>query len=276
MNAAMVKPMLSRPRSLARPRRKHLGAGPLSLRALSLVLVVGAWWLASASLDVGVLPGPLDTLRRLGEVIESPSFASNVGLTLTRVAIGMVATIVLATALGVSMGLNRTMERCFDVFILVGRSIPGLVWALFSVMAIGLNNTAAIVAVVLTATPLVVLQIWESTKALEKDLFQMARVFGVGRFRQVWSVALPALMPSLVAGTKLGLALAWQVVILAELFGLGSGVGYEIDQAFSNFDIAGVLAWTISFSVLMAIIEYGVIGQLQARLLRWNLKAKGR
>lgn len=188
----------------------------------------------------------------------------------------MAVTVVVATALGVAMGLNRRVERCFDVFVLVGRSIPGLVWALVSVMVVGLNNTAPVVAVVLTATPLVVLQIWEATKALEDDLFAMSRVFGVGRLRQLWQVAFPALMPSLVAGTKLGLALAWQVVILSELFGLGSGVGYEINQSFSNFDIAGVLAWTLSFSVLMAIIEYGVIGQVQSWLLRWNVKARER
>ena len=247
-------------------------SGAVWLRALAAAAVLVGWWLLSATFVSGVVPSPLATGERLWHIVQNEDFFSTVFLTLGRVAAGMVVTVLAAVVLGIAMGRSRRFELFMDMFILVGRSIPGLVWALVAVMVVGLNNAAPIVAVFLTATPLVVLQIWESTKALDQELFNMAKVFGVGPVERLRRVLLPALVPSIVAGTKLGLALAWQVVVLSELFGLGAGVGYQINENFSNFDIAGVLAWTISFSAIMALIEYGVIGQVQRYLVRWRPK----
>ncbi|MPZ93781.1 MAG: ABC transporter permease subunit [Propionibacteriales bacterium] len=246
--------------------------GAVWQRVLAAGSVLLAWWLLSQTFADGVVPSPLVTAERLWHIVQNEDFFSTVALTLGRVAAGMVVAVVAAVVLGIAMGRSRRIELFLDMFILVGRSIPGLVWALVAVMVVGLNNAAPVVAVFLTATPLVVLQIWESTKALDPELFNMAKVFGVGPVERLRRVLLPALVPSIVAGTKLGLALAWQVVVLSELFGLGAGVGYEINESFSNFDIAGVLAWTISFAAIMAVIEYGVIGQVQRYLVRWRPK----
>jgi NitT/TauT family transport system permease protein len=270
MSMGTVDPGTSAPAGPAvKPRRE---AGAVYLRVLAAASVLLAWWLISLTLP-GVVPGPTTTAERLWHIIRHEEFASSVLLTLGRVAAGMLITVIVAVFIGIAMGQSRRFERFMDTFILIGRTIPGLVWALVAVMVVGLNDLAPIVAVFLTATPLVVLQIWEASKALERDLFEMAKVFGVGRLDRLRRILLPALVPSIVAGAKLGLTLAWQVAVLAELFGLGAGVGYQIHENFSNFDIAGVLAWTISFSVIMAFLEYGVIGRVQARLVRWRPKA---
>jgi NitT/TauT family transport system permease protein len=274
-NALMVNPR-QQAANANRAGTKHprLGGGAIWLRLLAVAFVVIVWWIISLTFAKGVVPSPWATLERLWHIWRHENFLTTVLLTLARVAGGMLVTVVAAVVIGIAMGRSRRVEQCLDILILVGRSIPGLVWALVSVMVVGLNNTAPVVAVFLTATPLVVLQIWEATKALDDDLFEMAKVFDVRRAAQLRHVVLPALVPSIVAGTKLGLALAWQVVVLSELFGLGSGVGYEINESFSNFDIAGVLAWTLSFSAVMAFIEYGIIGQVQSRLVRWRPKAQ--
>lgn len=256
----------------ARPQPTR-DTGAVTFRALAAASVLLAWWLISVTVANGVVPGPVATAERLWHIIRHEAFVSSVLLTLGRVGAGMLITVTLAVFIGIAMGRSRWFERFMDTFILIGRTIPGLVWALVAVMVVGLNNRAPVLAVVLTATPLVVLQIWEASKALDRELFDMAKVFGVGRFDRLRHILLPALVPSIVAGTKLGLTLAWQVAVLAELFGLGTGVGYQIHENFSNFDIAGVLAWTISFSVIMAFLEYGVIGAVQARLVRWRPKA---
>lgn len=250
--------------------RRGYGVGAVGWRVLAAVFAVTVWWVIAHTLAVGVVPTPLETAGRLGEIITGEDFLSTVLLTLRRVAAGMVVTVVLALLLGIAMGRSARFNMLVDTWVLIGRSVPALVWALVAVMVVGLNNWTPIVAVVLTATPLVVLTIRESVKALDQQLFKMARVFRAGPILQVRRILLPGLVPSIVAGTKLGLTLAWQVVVIAELFGLGSGVGYEIHDAFSNFDIETVLAWTLAFSAIMAIIEYGVMGTMQRRLSRWR------
>ena len=251
------------------PRMKLL-SGAVWLRLAAVLTVLVAWWLISETFAEGVFPSPLATADRFAAIVTSESFFAQVGITLWRVVTAMTVTVVAAVIIGIAMGRIRRVEMSLDVFILVGRSIPGLVWALVAVMVVGLNNWAPVLAVFLTATPLVVVQIWEATKALDGDLFRMAQVFGVGRLGRIRRVLLPALVPSIVAGTKLGLALGWQVVVLSEMFGQSSGVGYQIHQNFANFDIAGVLVWTIVFSAIMAFIEYGVIDGVHRRLVRWR------
>jgi NitT/TauT family transport system permease protein len=63
---------------------------------------------------------------------------------------------------------------------------------------------------------------------------------------------------------------AWRALVLSEMFGQSSGVGYQIHENFGNFDIAGALVWTIVFSAIMALIEYGVIDGAHRRLVRWR------
>lgn len=167
-----------------------------------------------------------------------------------------------ATFLGVAMGLSNSAKRFFDGIVLGGRTMPGLAWALLAVMIVGVSSGAPILAVVLAVSPLLTLQLWEGTKALDRDLFRMARVFGVPRARQFREVVVPAILPSIVGGAKLGLALSWKVTVLAELFGVTSGVGYEISRNFQMFSLDGVLAWALSFAAVMALIEYGIIAPI--------------
>lgn len=274
MRTALLPESVQTPTAPRTASRSVLLSGAIWLRVLSAVTLLLVWWILSKTL-AEVVPTPYVTAERLWLIVRSDEFFSNVGLTLGRVAAGMTVTVAAAVVIGIAMGRSRRVEMSLDVIILIGRSIPGLVWALLAVMVVGLNNAAPVLAVFLTATPLVVLQIWESSKALDDDLFKMAKAFGVGPVERVRRVLLPALVPSIVAGTKLGLALGWQVVVLSELFGLGAGVGYQINESFSNFDISGVLAWTIAFCVIMALIEYGIIDPVQRRLVRWRPSVTG-
>lgn len=256
--------------STRRAARLSGASGAIGWRVLAAVCAVLVWWIVAGTAAAGVIPTPGETAARLGEIVTGDGFVATVMLTLRRVALGMLVTVAIAVVVGISMGRNSRIDMLLDSWILIGRSVPALVWALVAVMVVGLNAWTPIVAVALTASPLVVLTIRESAKALDPQLFRMAHVFKAGMGLQFARILVPALMPSIVAGTKLGLTLAWQVVVISELFGLGSGVGYEIHEAFSDFDIETVLAWTLAFAALMATIEYGLIGTMQRRLNRWR------
>lgn len=267
--ASLHRPKTSPPPRVTSHAHKGLG-GAMGWRFLAAVFAIAVWWTIALTMADSVIPTPADTAHRLGELITGEGFVNTVLLTLRRVALGMGCTVALAVFVGIAMGRIARFNMLVDTWVLIGRSVPALVWALVSVMVVGLNNWTPVVAVILTATPLLVLPIRESARALDPQLFKMARVFRVSTAQQVKDVLLPGLVPSIVAGTKLGLTLAWQVVVISELFGLGSGVGYEIHEAFSDFDIETVLAWTLAFSVVMAVIEYGLLGSLQRHLNRWR------
>lgn len=243
-------------------------------RVLAILTVLGVWWLLSLALgETGAVPPPPTVARELYDVWFHQRFLFNLAHTVVRVALGMVFSLLLAVLVGTAMGLSRLAEAFFDSYILLGRTIPGLVWALLAVLIVGITNAAPILAVVLTVTPLITLHVWESTKSLNRELFDMAYVYHLGPWRRLRHIVLPAIVPATVSGAKIGLALSWQVVVLAELFGLGNGVGYQINLAFSNFSIEGVMAWTLSFCAVIAIMEFGILEPIHARLTRWRLRA---
>ena len=74
-------------------------------------------------------------------------------------------------------------------------------------------------------------------------------------------------------GLRLGFSLAWKVVVLVEVFGLSTGIGYVLNSAFISQNVAAVLAWTIAFTVVVGVIEYGLFQTLERRLTRWKRKA---
>ncbi|WP_375002396.1 ABC transporter permease [Aeromicrobium sp. CTD01-1L150] len=234
---------------------------------LALLVVWGA---ASAWIGPDILPGPVAVSERLINVVLYEDFVRHMAATIARVMTGLVASLSIATVLGIAMGLSRNAERFLDGLILLGRVMPGLAWALLALMVVGVSGRAPIFAVLLAVTPLLTLQIWEATKALDSDLFRMARVFDATRMMVFRQVVVPATLPSIVGGAKLGLTLSWKVVVLAELFGVTSGVGAEINRNFQIFSLDGVLAWALAFGAVMALVEYAIIGPIYSRLTRWR------
>jgi len=79
----------------------------------------------------------------------------------------------------------------------------------------------------------------------------------------------------MLAALRFGLALSWKTVVIAETFGATSGVGYKIIEARELLSMKGVLAWTLSFTLVMFVLEFGVLKLLEARLTAWRPRGAG-
>jgi NitT/TauT family transport system permease protein len=154
--------------------------------------------------------------------------------------------------------------------VLVGLTIPGLCWAVLAVMWFGITEMAPVFAIVVVVLPMLTLNMWQGTKSLDRDLVEMAHVFRASRRALLRDVVLPQLLPFCLAGARLGFALGWKVVVLSEMFGLSSGVGYMINRSFSSYSMDDVLAWTAGFTLVMFAFEYAVMLPIERRLTRWR------
>lgn len=245
-------------------RRSHL------VRACSVVAFLGLWWAISLFYDPFFLPGPRAVFTEVVYIVRYDAFVTHLARTLTRVVIAFAVGLVLALAIGIVMGVSETGERFFETFVIVGLTMPAVAVTVIMLMVLGMNDTAAIATIVFVITPLMTENIWEGTKSIDRDLVQMARVFNPSRRAVLRSVVLPQLVPYVLAASRFGLGAAWKIVVIAEFFGLGDGIGYKINEAFELFSLSGVLAWTLSFVVLMTIIEFGIIKRAEKRLTRWR------
>jgi NitT/TauT family transport system permease protein len=154
--------------------------------------------------------------------------------------------------------------------VILGLTMPGLIWAVLAIMFFGLNETSAYAAVSITICPMLAISLWQGTKSIDKDLIDMSTAFHASPWSKIVDVILPQLIPHILAAIRYGLGLAWKVVVVVEMFGFSNGVGYQVVRGFNTFSMKAVIAWAITFLVVMIIIEFGVIGWLEAKVTRWR------
>src|SRR5690606_20563367 len=87
-------------------------------------------------------------------------------------------------------------------------------------------------------------------------------------------VVFPQLTPYIVGTARGSLALTWKMVVLGELLGRTSGVGYQISFYFQFFNMTGILAYGVTKMVLLAVVDLGVMGALQRVAFRWRAPVK--
>jgi NitT/TauT family transport system permease protein len=237
---------------------------------VSVASILVVWAVLAAFFPPTLLPGPHVVARRLGELASRGDFWVHLRATIARVAVGFLAAFVVSLAAGILMGSRRLAEKVLEAYVLVGLTIPGLCWAVLAVMWFGITEMAPVFAIFVVVLPMLTLNMWQGTKSLDRDLVEMAQVFRVSRRSLLRNVVLPQLLPFCLAGARLGFALGWKVVVLSEMFGLSSGVGYMINRSFSAYSMDDVLAWTVGFTLVMFGFEYAVMLPLERRLVRWR------
>ncbi|HYZ17869.1 MAG TPA: ABC transporter permease [Candidatus Acidoferrum sp.] len=244
--------------------------GAVAPAALFVLLLALAWELMAGRLHSPLIPSLGQVARELDRLVQGGLLLPQLAITLARVGAGFTIAFVLALVTGIAMGRNRWLRRFLEPAVLIGLTVPGLVWALLCVIWFGVGFVNPIVAVALSAAPAIALNVAQGVRAVDVDLIEMAHVFNLSpavRLRSLW---LPAITPFLLSGARFGLSLAWKVIVLVEIFGMSSGVGYQLNSAFSSQNVAAVLAWTVAFGVAMAILEYGILQPLERRATRWR------
>jgi NitT/TauT family transport system permease protein len=252
------------------PTRPQRGA-PWLLPLTSLALLPVAWQLAFLLADdPRLMPGPARVLAVLVHELLHGELLFHLGATLARVAASFVVAMAIGIAFGILMGRLRRIDQLFGAWLVFFLNLPALVTIVLAYIWIGLDETAAITAVALNKIPNVTVTVREGARALNRDLLEMAQVFQIGRRRLLTEVVLPQLYPFIAGAARSGLALIWKIVLVVELLGRSSGVGFEIGVRFQLFDVAGILAYALAFIVIVQLIEWFVLQPFERRVTAWR------
>jgi NitT/TauT family transport system permease protein len=257
----------------------HGGVKTIGLRAGSIVLLLLLWWAASRLMaDPEVLPGPVAIARTIATDLTTigpegiPAYF-HIGITLGRIIVAFVASMLLGTGIGLAMGLSRIVEHALLVVIPLMLTMPTILMVFLAVMWFGFSEAGGLVAVMAVVTPYVAVTIAEGTKAMDKSLGEMAATFKAPHPLVVRKVYLPQLTPFIFAAFRYAFAMTWKIVALAETFGLKYGIGYMFFFWFGQFDMPQMLSWIVMFVVLMLILEHGVFARLESRVFAWRASA---
>lgn len=238
---------------------------------LAVASVIGVWW-ALYTIYPRLLPSPLSTVQEAFRLLSDGTFFFHMYQSLRRVFVGSLVAMLFSVGVGIYMGTVVMGERFFQPLVVLGLTIPGLMWALIAVMLFGINEFSPYFAVTVTIFPMLVINIWAGVKSLDKELIDMSHVFHFTKWMKISQVILPQLVPNIFAATRYGLGLAWKVVVVVEMFGTSNGVGYQVMKSYQVFNMEGVIAWTLTFVLAMIVIEYGIINFAERRLTAWRPK----
>jgi NitT/TauT family transport system permease protein len=239
-------------------------------RLFSLLALIAVWAIAAATVQSRLLPGPFSVGVATLSEIRSGELPFQMACTLARVVASFSIAMVLGTVAGYAMGRSKQVDRFADSWLIVLINLPALVIIIFAYIWIGLNETAAILAVAINKLPNVVVVVREGARALDPELDEMAEAFQLARFSRIRHIAIPQLAPYLAASSRSGLSIVWKIVLVVELIGRPNGVGFVLGSAFSLFDMTTILSYAICFIVLMLVIESFVVQPLERHANRWR------
>jgi len=238
---------------------------------LSLGLLLVIWQLSASYVNSSVLPSPTAVLLQLILSIKSGDLPYHLGITLSRLIVSFLLAMLFGIAIGLLLGRHKKTDDFFDSWLIILLNIPALVAIVMCYVWFGLVESAAILAVVVNKLPNVIVTIREGAKNLDEELLQMAKAYRFGRFKTLQHVVLPQLYPYIMASARTGLALIWKIVLVVELLGRSNGMGYQIHLFFQLFDITSILAYTVSFIVLIQLIEISILKPLDKRSRQWKV-----
>ncbi|WP_332908319.1 ABC transporter permease [Marivita geojedonensis] len=258
------------PRTPAIPYASPMRAPP-HVTLISLALLIAAWMLGAGAMnDADILPTPLAVWHEIADESASGALWYHMANTLRRVALAFALAMAVGITLGILMGRSERLNMWLDPWVTVFLNLPALVIIVLCYLWIGLNETAAIIAVALNKTAMVTVTIREGVRTLDRGIADMAQVYRLTPMTRLRHIIWPQLGPFVATSTRNGLAVIWKIVLVVEFLGRSNGVGFQIHLYFQLFDTATVMAYALAFTGVMLSIEYGLVQQWERRSSAWR------
>lgn len=257
------------------------GARRAVLAAVLPVIVIAIWQSAGrgGSLFGGVLPTP-DRVwdawwvwafgpTGLGLNPYSGTWFANLIFSAERVGKGFLSAIVVGVPVGIMIGWNRISASVLDPTIQLLRPIPITAWLPFSIAIFGIQDVGAIFLISLGAFFPIVLNSAQGARGVERNLIRAALMMGAGPWTVLRRVVLPASLPSIFTGLRIGLGIGWTAVIVAEMIAVKSGLGYVLWDAYYVGRMDVVIADMASIGLLGLASDF-IILQIERWVLTWR------
>ena len=238
--------------------------------AISLAGFGLIWAVIAAVLQSRVLPGPHEVWQAYLYETTHGNYWYHMLVTLARVAAAFTLSMLVGSAIGIALGRSERADRFFGGWLTLFLNLPALVTMILCYVWFGLSEVAAIAAVAINKIPNVAATLREGTRALNRDLGEMAQVYRLSAPERLRHVILPQLAPFFAVAARNGLALVWKIVLVVELLGRSSGVGFQLHTYFQLFDVAAILAYAFGFILIVQVIELGILEPWERWVSRWR------
>jgi NitT/TauT family transport system permease protein len=238
---------------------------------LVMAVVVAIWWGAVAFTHSAIFPTPWAVVTGTLELARDGTLWEHIGASLMRVGLGFGLAVAFAIPLGLWMGWVRgafvTLNPVFQIL----RPISPIAWIPIAILWFGVGNASPIYLIFIASVFPMIVQTTAGVHTIEKRYLRAAENFGVPRAKLFLQVVIPATLPQIIVGMRIGLGVAWLVVVAAEMIALRSGLGYLIidsRNAGNRYDL--VIAGMIIIGLIGLMLD-GIMRLLEnMKMVRWR------
>lgn len=260
--------------SLVKKQKKKL---PLWIKGIVLpAIVIIAWQIVSVSGFVSetVLPSPLLIVQSFISLTISGEIFVHLKISILRALCGFLLGAGIGLSLGLIVGFSKRSEGYIDPTMQMLRTIPNLAVTPLFILWFGFDELSKILLIAFASFFPIYVNTFNGIRSVDAKLFDVARVLEFSKRKQLTRLIFPASLSHILLGIRLSLGAAWLSLVVAELMGSSSGVGYMIMDArqFSQTE-----------KVFVGIIIFGIVGKLtdsfvkvlEKRLLKWRSSFEG-
>jgi len=255
-------------------RRQDIRLPVAGRRAIISLLTVIVLWEISARSSylfgfsipyIGVLPAPSAVVAEWSGLVTDRGYWSSWYLSFSRVFAGFMCALILGAPLGLLFATNRMMRGVFFPVFEVLRPIPPIAWVPASIIFWPTQELSIIFVIFLGAFYPIVLNTFNGARQIELPIVQSAISMGAGRWYLFRRIILPASLPNLVNGASIGMGVAWEVVVAAEMISGGNGgaTGSGLGLFLWNAYTAGNHE-----QIVVGMLSIGIAGYFSSALLR--------
>jgi sulfonate transport system permease protein len=215
------------------------------------------------------LPAPLDVISAAGELIRRNLLWKHISASSIRVLSGFAVGSMLAIALGLAIGLSRKVEDLFSPTLQAIRAIPSLAWVPLLILWMGIGESSKVTLVAIGVFFPVFTNLVAGIHQIDRKLIEVGYAYGLKGIALAKEVLLPAALPSLLTGLRIGLAQGWLFLVAAELIAASRGLGFLLIDS-QNTGRADVIVLSILLLAILGKLSDWVLALIERRLLRWS------
>jgi NitT/TauT family transport system permease protein len=259
-----------------RARDKDRSGPPVSLRRrwlplLALIVFLASWQAAVSLWDIApfILPAPGEVALKAIRVIADGSLLSNAAITLAEVLGGLSLGMVVATVLGYALARSVTVERAIAPYLVASQAIPIVAIAPILVIWFGYGLMSKVLISALIVFFPILINTIAGVRGVPSDLRDLMRSLRATRWQTFARLEVPAALPVLLAGLKVGATLSVIGAVVGEMAGADAGLGVMIGIANGQYDVARMFVGVFAL-VAMALALYGTVSLIERRALAWR------
>jgi NitT/TauT family transport system permease protein len=243
-----------------------------SLPAIAVIgVLLATWWLIVVETHSVIFPTPWQVVTGTGELIKDGTLFMHIGASLMRVGIGFSLAVLVAVPLGLWLGWVKSAYSTLNPLFQILRPISPIAWIPIAILWFGVGNASPIYLIFISSVFPMIVQTTAGVHTIERRYLRAAQNFGVSRYTLFRQVVIPAVLPQIIVGMRIGLGVAWLVVVAAEMIALRSGLGYLIidsRNAGNRYDL--VIAGMIIIGLIGLMLDGGMRLLEGLKSVRWR------